>query len=205
MGNAKTDSDKQLKTINMYLFFDTETTGLPKNWKAPVTDLNNWPRMIQIAWILCDNNGNRIESYDCIIKPENFSIPVDSSRIHGISTEKAINEGESLEKVLVRFSELVEKSDFIVAHNISFDEKIIGAEFLRKRIQSDFGRKRKLCTMQSSTNYCRISGPYGYKWPKLSELHIKLFGVDFDEAHDASVDINATEKCFWEMRKTGLI
>lgn len=22
-----------------YLIFDTETTGLPKNWKAPVTDL----------------------------------------------------------------------------------------------------------------------------------------------------------------------
>jgi len=194
-----------LKTINMYLFFDTETTGLPKNWKAPVTDLNNWPRMIQVAWILCDNEGNRIESYGCIIKPENFSIPIESSRIHGISTEKAMNEGENLEEVLSKFNELVEKSNFIIAHNISFDEKIIGAELLRKRIHSNFEGKRKLCTMKSSTNYCRISGNYGYKWPKLSELHIKLFGVDFDEAHDASVDINATEKCFWKMRKIGLI
>lgn len=189
----------------MYLFFDTETTGLPRNWKAPVTDLNNWPRMIQIAWILCDKQGNRMETYDCIIKPENFKIPIESSRVHGISTEKAINEGENLEEVLVRFEELVGKSNFIVAHNISFDEKIIGAEFLRKGIQSSFGRKKKLCTMQSSTNYCKISGPYGYKWPKLSELHIKLFGVDFEEAHDASVDINATERCFWEMRKRQLI
>jgi DNA polymerase-3 subunit epsilon len=189
----------------MYLFFDTETTGLPRNWKAPVTDLNNWPRMIQVAWILCDTEGNRIESYDCIIKPENFSIPIESSEVHGISTVKAINEGESLEKTLVKFNELVEKSKFIVAHNISFDEKIIGAEFLRKRIKSDFEQKRKLCTMQSSTDYCKISGHYGYKWPKLSELHIKLFGVDFDGAHDASADIHATAKCFWEMRKKGLI
>ncbi len=189
----------------MYLFFDTETTGLPKNWKAPVTDLNNWPRMIQIAWILCDDKGTRIESDDYIIKPENFEIPEDASKVHGISTEKAINEGVALEMVLRKFNELVEQTDFIVAHNISFDEKIIGAEFLRKKIQSDFNRKRKLCTMQSSTNYCKLPGPYGYKWPKLSELHIKLFGVDFDEAHDASVDINATEKCFWEMRKRGLI
>jgi len=77
----------------MYLFFDTETTGLPKNWKAPVTDLNNWPRMIQIAWILCDDKGNRIESDDFIIKPENFHIPIDAVRVHGISTETAINEG----------------------------------------------------------------------------------------------------------------
>ena len=189
----------------MYLFFDTETTGLPRNWKAPVTDLNNWPRMIQIAWILCDDKGNRIDSNGFIIKPENFIIPIEASRVHGISTEKAINEGEDLKKVLMIFNELVDQADFIVAHNISFDEKILGAELLRKEIPSDFEQKRKLCTMKASTDYCRLPGPYGYKWPKLSELHIKLFGVDFDEAHDASVDINATEKCFWEMRSKGLI
>ena len=189
----------------MYLFFDTETTGLPRNWKAPVTDLNNWPRMVQIAWILCDNKGNRIESNDFIIKPENFVIPIEASRVHGISTEKAINEGENLETVLLTFQELVEQADFIVAHNISFDEKIVGAELLRKGIQSDFERKRKLCTMQSSTSYCKIPGNYGYKWPKLSELHIKLFGEDFEDAHDASVDINATVKCFWKLKELNII
>lgn len=189
----------------MYLFFDTETTGLPKNWKAPITDLNNWPRMIQIAWILCNEDGKRIEAEDYIIKPENFKIPLDASRVHGISTEKAITEGKDLELILTKFNELVEEAEYIVAHNISFDEKILGAELLRKNIKSDFAKKKKLCTMKSSTNYCKLSGPYGYKWPKLSELHIKLFGEDFDEAHDASVDINATEKCFWEMRKIGLI
>lgn len=189
----------------MYLFFDTETTGLPRNWKAPVTDLNNWPRMIQIAWILCDSKGNRIESNDFIIKPENFIIPIEAARVHGISTEKAIDEGEDLKKVLLIFNELVDQSDFIVAHNISFDEKIVGAELLRKEIQSEFEQKRKLCTMKTSTDFCMLPGPYGYKWPKLSELHRKLFGEDFDEAHDASADINATEKCFWEMRRRGLI
>jgi len=189
----------------MYLFFDTETTGLPRNWRAPVTDLNNWPRMVQIAWILSDNKGNRIEVDDFIIKPENFKIPKDTSRVHGITTERAIDEGTDLEMVLSKFNELIAQTDFIVAHNISFDEKILGAEFIRKRIQSDFNKKRKLCTMESSTNYCRIPGPYGYKWPKLSELYMKLFGEDFEEAHNASVDINATEKCFWEMRKIGLI
>jgi len=189
----------------MYLFFDTETTGLPRNWRAPVTDLNNWPRMVQIAWILSDNKGNRIEVDDYIIKPENFEIPRDASRVHGISTERAIKEGENLELILNKFNEKVEQADFIVAHNISFDEKILGAELLRKKIQSDFNRKRKLCTMESSTNYCKLPGQYGYKWPKLSELHKKLFGEDFKEAHDASVDINATEKCFWKMRKIGLI
>jgi len=196
----------------MYLFFDTETTGLPRNWKAPVTDLDNWPRMIQIAWILCDSYGNRIEFDDFIIRPKNFKIPKEASKIHGITTKKALNKGKSLKKVLRKFNKLVEIADFIVAHNISFDEKIIGAELLRKDIQSNFNRKKKLCTMRASTDYCRIpgyygfkSGYYGFKWPKLSELHIKLFGEDFDEAHDASVDINATEKCFWKMRELGLV
>lgn len=189
----------------MYLFFDTETTGLPRNYKAPVNDLKNWPRMIQIAWIFSDREGNRIESNDFIIKPENFKIPKEATNVHGISNEKAINEGKELELVLIKFNNLVEKADTIVAHNIRFDEKIVGAELLRKKIRSDFGRKNKLCTMCESTNYCKLPGLYGYKWPKLSELHIKLFGEDFEEAHDASVDINATEKCFWEMKKRGLI
>ena len=189
----------------MYLFFDTETTGLPKNWKAPVSDLNNWPRMIQIAWILCNQWGKRIEQADYIIKPENFTIPADAAKVHGITTEKALAEGEDLEKILNIFNDLIEKSECIVAHNIGFDEKILGAELLRKNVLSKFENKKKLCTMKASTNYCKIPGSYGYKWPKLSELHISLFGCDFEDAHNAFADIDATEKCFWEMRERGLI
>jgi DNA polymerase III epsilon subunit-like protein len=189
----------------MYLFFDTETTGLPRNWKAPVTDINNWPRMVQIAWILCDEAGNRIEQSDYIITPENYTIPKQSSDVHGITTERAYEEGVDLTKVLKEFNEYCDEANYIVAHNIKFDEKIIGAEFLRKNIETKFFEKQKLCTMNSSTDFCKIPGPYGYKWPKLSELHIQLFGLDFADAHDASADINATEKCFWEMRRIGLI
>lgn len=189
----------------MYLFFDTETVGLPKNYKAPVTNLKNWPRMIQIAWILCDKNGKRIETQSYIIKPENFTIPVEASNIHGISTEKALDEGQDLKTVLSEFNELVEQADYIVAHNISFDEKILGAELIRKEISSNFEQKEKLCTMKNATNYCRIPGYYGFKWPKLDELHIRLFNEDFEGAHDAYADIDATERCFWKMREKGLI
>ena len=189
----------------MYLFFDTETTGLPRNLKAPVTDLANWPRMVQIAWILSDEESNQIESADFIIKPDGYSIPVEASSVHGIYTARAIEEGKELFDVLSTFSELVRESEFLVAHNISFDEKIIGAELLRASIQSDFNNKKRICTMMSSTDFCQIPGRYGFKLPKLTELHMKLFGEGFDEAHDAAIDINATEKCFWEMRKLGAI
>ena len=100
--------------------------------------------MIQVAWILCNNSWNRIESNDFIIKPENFEIPRDASRVHGISTERAIKEGEDLIRVLNEFNELVKRADLMVAHNISFDEKVLGAELLRKKTQSDFNRKNKV-------------------------------------------------------------
>lgn len=189
----------------MYLFFDTETTGLPGNWQAPVTDVNNWPRLVQLAYLLYDNNGNKISSGDYIIKPEGFTIPIDSSRIHGISTEKARKEGKELFLVLQNFQVLVNQADFLVAHNMSFDEKIIGAEFIRNRMIDYLAPKKKICTMESTTTFCAIDGPYGYKWPKLSELHYKLFRSDFNEAHNAAVDINATAKCFWELMRLGII
>ena len=91
----------------MYLFFDTETTGLPRNWKAPVTDLKNWPRLVQLAYLYFDRNGNKISGGDFIIKPEGFTIPKDASRVHGISTERALREGQSIITVLQHFNSLI--------------------------------------------------------------------------------------------------
>lgn len=189
----------------MYLFFDTETTGLPKNWNAPVTDLRNWPRLVQLAYLFFDKNQNLLSEGNFIIKPEGFIIPNEASRIHGISTERAYSEGKNLLSVLQNFQNLIEQTEFLVAHNINFDEKIIGAEFLRNNMKNSIASKKKICTMQGTTNFCKLDGPYGYKWPKLSELHYKLFRTGFEEAHDASVDINTTAKCFWELKKIGKI
>jgi DNA polymerase III subunit epsilon len=189
----------------MFLFFDTETSGLPKNWKAPITDLDNWPRLIQIGWIVCDKNRNRIKSEEYIIKPEGFEIPTDASDVHGITTEKALQEGDPLISILEKFNELVNQCEYIIAHNLNFDEKIIRAEFIRNSISTEFIRKKHICTMASSTNFCAIDGPYGYKWPKLEELHIKLFNKNFENAHNAFADIDATEKCFWKLIEIGII
>ena len=194
-----------MKGVNMYLFFDTETTGLPGNWNAPVTDLDNWPRLVQIAWLQYDHKGRKVSGRDYIIKPEGFTILDEASQIHGISTDRALQEGVSLQKVLEEFSSMIDESTFLVAHNMSFDEKIVGAEFLRQRVKNSFSETERICTMKATTDYCKLPGKYGYKWPKLSELHIKLFKNDFEEAHDASVDIAACAKCFWELKNRGII
>ena len=194
-----------MQNSDVYLFFDTETTGLPRNWKAPVSDTNNWPRIVQIAWILSSQENGRIESNDYIIKPEGYEIPEESSRVHGISTQKAHAEGVDLLEVLNKFNLVMQKSSCLVAHNMNFDEKVLGAEFLRKGIENDFFEKRRLCTMEKSTQYCKLPGRYGYKWPSLSELHNILFEKDFEDAHNAAGDINATESCFWKLRELGII
>ncbi len=189
----------------MYLFFDTETTGLPRNYKAPVNDLNNWPRMIQIAWLLYDDRQRKIAGHEYIIRPEGFTIPPEASKVHGITMEKALEEGVELKRVLEEFNQYINESKAIIAHNISFDEKIVGAEFIRKGISTQLFQKPRICTMHGSTDFCQLPGKYGYKWPRLSELHIKLFGEDFEGAHDALADIEATARCYWELKRIGVM
>ena len=120
----------------MFLIFDTETTGLPKNWKAPITDTSNWPRCIQIARQLHDKYGNLKESKSFIIKPDGFDIPYESENIHGISTDLALAEGHDLINVLESFNAAISKSKFIVGHNINFDLNVIGCEFYRLNFES---------------------------------------------------------------------
>ena len=189
----------------MILFFDTETTGLPKNWKAPITDFDNWPRLVQLAYQIFDENGNKEIEDEYLVKPNGYKIPLTATKIHGITNEKANSQGISISNILEDFSILLKEVDTIVAHNLDYDEKILGCEFLRLNLPNPLINKHKICTMKSSTNYCAINGPYGYKWPSLSELHYKLFNTDFEEAHNAIVDIQATSKCFWELVNRGIL
>lgn len=189
-----------------YLIFDTETTGKPRNYNAPVSDSENWPRLVQIAWLQYDSSEREIGSCEYIIKPQGFTIPDESVRIHGISTERASNEGLPLRTVLNEFSEAVEQSMMLVAHNMDFDEKIVRAEFFRENISDGFVQTKKICTMKSSTDFCQIpKPPYGYKWPTLSELHYKLFNTGFKGAHNATIDVTSCAKCFFELKRLGII
>jgi DNA polymerase-3 subunit epsilon len=190
---------------DLYLFFDTETTGLPRSWSAPVTDIDNWPRLVQLAWIAYDENGAEHSRGDSIIRPNGFSIPADASRVHGITTERAMSEGIPVRQALETFRDKIGESAYIIAHNIDFDEKIIGAEFIRAEMSHEFKNKKKICTMKSTVNFCAIPSARGFKWPQLAELHQKLFGAKFEDAHNAAADIEATAKCFWELKKRGVL
>ena len=89
----------------------------------------------------------------------------------------------------------------LIAHNIQFDEKILGAELLRTGCPNLVETKERQCTMQGATNYCRLPGPYGYKWPTLQELYLKLFNERFEGAHRALIDVRACARCYFELRR----
>ena len=191
----------------MFLIFDTETTGLPGNWNAPLTDFNNWPRVVQLAWQLHDNTGKLLSAKSVIIRPDGFTIPFNAEKVHGISTDRALKEGISLNDALILFLEDVNQSVYLAGHNIEFDMNVVGCELLRIGMPNYPEEKKSLDTKELATEFCAIPGGKGgkFKWPTLTELHERLFGEKFLEAHDAAYDVDATSKCFFELLKRQVI
>ncbi|CAM1351275.1 DNA polymerase III subunit alpha [Tenacibaculum insulae] len=186
----------------MYLIFDTETTGLPKSWNAPITDTDNWPRAIQIAWQLHDELGNLVEHNDFLIQPDGFNIPYDAERIHGISTDLAQEQGILLQEGLDLFNDALQKTKFVVGQNVAFDVNIMGCEFHRLGVENNLTELPVLDTCTEHTaRMCQIPGGRGgkFKLPTLTELHQHLFGSGFGEAHNATADVEATTRCFLEL------
>jgi DNA polymerase III subunit alpha len=190
----------------MYLIFDTETTGLPQNYSAPLTDFDNWPRCVQLAWQRHDHTGKLVSNGNYIIQPDGFSIPFNAEKVHGISTERAREEGVPLEEAMDAFNRDLEKAEFVIGHNLEFDLNIMGSEYLRMGRENPLPEKIHIDTKDDATAYCKLQGGRGkYKWPTLSELHEKLFDADFEEAHNAAADVDATARCYLELLRIGVI
>lgn len=190
------------------LFFDTETTGLPKRFGAKPEDLDAWStaRLVQLSWIV-DQDGYEIGFGDLIIIPDGFEIPAEATKIHGITQMEAMAKGVELKKAIYYFLGAARMADIIIGHNVEFDLGVTGAELIRTWGKNYMTGLVVEDTMKSSTNLCQIpkkSGA-GFKYPKLMELYVKLFGSDFQDAHNSLNDVTATRECYWEMKRRGII
>jgi DNA polymerase-3 subunit epsilon len=183
----------------MYLFFDTETTGLPPG--------GDNVHLCQLAFLLQSDSEHDLAIGNFIIRPDGWSIPPEVADIHGITTERALRQGLPVGEVLSVFTACCYMPVSLIAHNIPFDQKVVAKEFERLGWENAMWGKRPLCTMQASTELCALPRKRGggFKWPKLSELHTKLFGAGFEGAHNAANDVGALVKCFWELRRLGRI
>jgi DNA polymerase III epsilon subunit-like protein len=193
----------------MIIVFDTETNGLPKTWSASSRDVKNWPEIVQIAWQQFTPSGKKIAEHNYLIQNTNgFEMDKGAQKVHGITAEMMAKDGVDINYVLNIFCDALEITTDVVAHNINFDKKVIKAEMHRAgkdKALSEFERMNKLCTMMGSTKYCGIKGARGVKWPKLEELHQKLFNAPVENAHDALGDVTATAKCYFKLKELGVI
>lgn len=183
----------------MFLFFDTETTGLIQIKKG----VSVIPQIVQLAYILSDDKGNILEQNEFIIRPISYEIPIESTRIHNISTEKAVQEGVELEEVLENFSKVLSKAKVIVAHNLNFDEVVVEAAYKSIGLTNPFEGKIRICTLNNVK--VKRCFPFFRKLKKsklsLSNLHLKLLGKKLNNAHNASNDTLALYNCFWVLLK----
>lgn len=161
------------------LIFDTETTGLPMMAKARAETLeNNWPNIVDIAWIVLDSDTNKIlQQKSYIIKPQGWVIPEDATAIHGIHQSFAESYGSPLKDVLKEFFET--ECDMYVAHNSYFDENVLmnAVHWVLDGKLYEF-KKPIRCTMNIARRMCKLpftNGNSGYKSPKLSELYEHVF------------------------------
>ena len=187
----------------MYLVFDSSANGRPRSYKAPHDDTFNWPRLIHLSWIILDKDLKPIEDYDCVIKPEGFKITDKALKSHHIDQEKVDASENLLMDVLKRFKESIDKCEYVFAHNLAYNEGIIGAEYYRNKMSSPLIGADSYCLMHEATYYCKLKGKRGYKWPTLQEMHGRIFEQGYTPANHARADVIAASRCFIYLKKAG--
>lgn len=189
----------------MYLFFDVESTGKITDYKASFKEVEKFPRITQFAWQVYNSEGKLFKSFQSLVKPDGWEVPKEEFFIkNNMSTERCEKDGRPIKPMLEQFLNELEGCKYLLAHNMNFDLPVTASEMYRLGFQAK-NKPQKICTMQSTTDICQLPGPYGFKWPSLQELHQFLFKCDFQGAHDASDDVTATAKCFFELKRRNLL
>lgn len=210
-----------MNETNHFMIFDNETNGLPatKERNVPMTRLDHWPRVIQLAWTVCDAGGEERSWGNYLIKPDGWAIPAPTDppnfwQKHGFTMELLQEKGVPLAEAAAHLVGDLQSCRYMVSHNMDFDRPVLGAELIRAGLRSE-RKPVAICTKEASTQYCKIPFPgrrdtrpwvkQSYKWPTLDELHRKLFGTPFADAHQAAGDVAALRACFFELVRRGVI
>lgn len=183
------------------LFLDTETSGIPTSLSAPISDLENWPFVIQIAWLIYTTEGQFIKKENLFIYEEDIYIKQSSERIHGITREELKQKGQDRKSVMkVLANDLRQYKPMIIGHFVEFDSKMVQVAFHRSGLKNLISPLKHFCTMLPSSTYARL--PQN-TFPKLEELYFGLFLEKLEDTHNALNDAEATAKCYFELIKKG--
>jgi len=186
----------------MILFFDTETNGLPSDYEASYTQPGAWPDLLQLAYIVCDDDTKIAEQHSIYIRqPSDFRFDAKAQSVHNI-TQEMLDAGMDKETALIAFFNAVSKCDELVAHNLDFDKNIVLANWYQLTMKTPEISVIQTCTMKSQevVDFMGIK-----KWPRLEALHKKLFKKGFVGAHNALNDVLALKDCYFELKSRSIL
>lgn len=179
------------------LFIDTETTGKPADWDAPVSDVEKWPHIVQVAWIIADSDGKEVAAHNYYIEARDYSIRKKAERIHGISEEMANQLGVTRKEALkALYKDLKRYKPLIVGHFIKLDLHMLQAGFNRAGLKNILRDYSVFCTMMATSEYMHLNHR---NYPQLGELYQMLFKKRMENEHDAEGDARAVASCFFEL------
>ncbi len=184
--------------------YDTETTWFINKKE---TNLELQPKVVQFAWILWEiHNWEFIEEkrINLLINPK-VPIPFWASQVHHLY-DIDVKEAPFIESIIDEILSYINNPDVIIWHNIEYDENMIKLELKRLNQEYKYKPKQVICTMKTTVDYCSLQWNWNrFKYPKLWELHKKIFWEYFIWAHDAMTDVEATLRCFIELVKMWII
>jgi DNA polymerase-3 subunit epsilon len=189
---------------NHICIFDTETTGLPPYTSITKSEL--WPRMVQFACMIYDQEGTLVRTWSTFIKPDGFVIPEEVVKIHHITNEIA-NTGITIEEWSKELSTILQTVHTLVAHNMIFDNNIIQSELYRANqmeLLQQVKRIRKECSMMMGKKYImeqKIDSRLSL--PILCRL-LQIPVPSEDKLHNALVDTELCATLYFELVKKGV-
>lgn len=186
-----------------YLVIDTETSGLPKKWNLSYDTPNNWPHILQLAWIIFNKDGEQIKRENHYIKSHDVKISKASQKVHHIDQNFLILNGKDRIEVMKKFAaDLETYCPLIIGHFVELDFHLVCAEFYRENIRSCIKELPLFCTMKASKPY--IKNP-SVKYLKLNRFYKTLFNKRPEILHDAIVDAQLTSEIFFHLLKNNEI
>lgn len=190
----------------MYLIFDVSPIAKVTNYKASFTDVNAWPRLAHISWIVLGEDLKPIEDFDNIVVGNPIKFDEEIKKNLKIDDEDIRKKGASLEEILKSFNTSVSKVKYVFSHNLNYNQNILAAEYLRQMMPLDLFKLDRYCLMQEGTHFAKLPARGGgYKWPSLSELHAACFHTSYAPVNNARADVIAATRCFIKLKKNGTL
>ncbi|GAB3295118.1 hypothetical protein GCM10027511_08640 [Hymenobacter humi] len=185
------------------LFLDTETSGIPRDWSKPYSSRDNWPHIVQLAWVVYTRDGQEVKAENHYIQPNDYDMSPASGSIHGLTLDFLRQNGKSRHAVMHRLHrDLLRYHPLVVAHFMQLDYHMVSVGFYRAGLQNPLEHLPTFCTMRATGELVRYTNR---RFLRLGELYQRLFEEAMPQEHDALADAYATARCFFELERQGAI